>query len=239
MSSHKQDAVLGLITARGKSKGIPGKNLFPCAGKPLIAWTIEASRNAAAIDRVLVSTDDPEIAETARELGAECPFLRPAELATDSAGTAGVTLHALEWLESTDGFIPEYIMILQPTSPLRMAADIDGAVELARIKNADAVISITEPLVNPFLTAYLRGDGTLDYLFDQSKSALPRQENPGDCFINGAIYLVRRDAFLEHRKFLLPKTFPFFMPQERSIDIDTPYHMEICDLLLKQKLYGN
>lgn len=232
-------SVLGLITARGQSKGIPGKNIAPCGGKPLIAWTIEAAKRARLLDRVLVSTDDEAIAKVSREWGAECPFLRPAELATDHAGSAGVAIHALEWLEKNDGYVPEYFVILQPTSPLRTAEDIDGAISLAWEKNAEAVIGVTEPLVNVYLMRQLREDGTMDYLFEESRKVLPRQKNPQSWLINGSIYLVRRDVFLKEKKFMPKMTYPYVMPQERSIDIDTPYHMEVCDYYLRKANHGN
>src|ERR1700743_3832228 len=113
---------LALIPARGGSKGVPRKNIVPVAGKPLLAWTIEAARNSTRLDRIILSTDDEEIASVAREFGVEVPFMRPAELAKDSSGSLEVALHALDWAAREPGGEPEYLLILQPTSPLRSSA---------------------------------------------------------------------------------------------------------------------
>ena len=131
--------ILGLITARGGSKGIPGKNIKPLAGKPLIAWTIEAANNSRLLSQVIVSTDDNEIARSAQAWGAEVPFKRPEELAQDQSSHLDVVLHALQWYQLQHRALPEYVMLLQPTSPLRTANDIDAAISLAAQKQADAI----------------------------------------------------------------------------------------------------
>src|SRR5260370_5875896 len=134
---------LALIPARSGSKGIPYKNIASVGGRPLIAWTIAAARAATRVNRIVVSTDDPDIAQVSEALGAEVPFLRPAEMAQDDTPGTVPLLHALGWLEEHEAYRPELVMLLQPTSPLRSSVDIEAAVELLRDRNADAVVSVT------------------------------------------------------------------------------------------------
>ena len=136
--------ILGVITARGGSKRLPGKNIRPLGGKPLIAWTAEAALESRFIKRVLLSTDDPQIAEVVQKWGVEVPFIRPASLAQDDTPHIPVLEHAIHWLKENQGACPDYLFILQPTSPLRTAEDIDSAIEIAIQKNADAVIGVCE-----------------------------------------------------------------------------------------------
>ena len=147
-------SVLGLIPARGGSKGVPGKNLRTVGGKPLIAWTVSAAHRAKTLDRVILSTDDAEIAEVARAYDCDVPFMRPAELATDDAAMLDVVRHAIRSLEETY----DYVVLLQPTSPLRTAGDIDAAVELCHGDQAATCVSVCEPEKSPFWN-YYRCDG--------------------------------------------------------------------------------
>jgi len=132
-------SVLGVITARGGSKGIPGKNLKLLGGRPLIAYTIDAARQSGALDRLILSTDDPAIAEVGRSMGCEVPFIRPADLALDQTPHLPVMQHAVEWLAANDGYRPDLVLILQPTSPLRRAEHVREAVSLAQTSGADSV----------------------------------------------------------------------------------------------------
>ena len=146
MAEHDQYAakareILGLIPARGGSKALPHKNIRQFAGKPLIAWTIETALACPMLDRTIVSTDDPEIADVSRHWGAEVPFLRPAELARDDTPGIEPVLHAVRWLGENEGYRPDYVMVLQPTSPLRTTEDIEAAIQLARDRQADGVVS--------------------------------------------------------------------------------------------------
>ncbi|HET9913914.1 MAG TPA: acylneuraminate cytidylyltransferase family protein, partial [Anaerolineales bacterium] len=143
--------IIGLIPARGGSKTIPHKNIKPLVGKPLIAWTIEAAKKCRALSRVIVSTDDAQIAEVAQQWGAEVPFLRPAELAGDATSSLAVVLHLIQWLKKHDGAVPEYILLLQPTSPFRTTEDLDAAIELAETRKVNAVVSVCETDAHPFL----------------------------------------------------------------------------------------
>jgi len=214
--------VLALITARGGSKGIPGKNLAPLAGKPLIAWTIDGARGASSLSRIVVSTDDDAIAAACRSLGAEVPFRRPPELAGDASSHISVVEHALGWLEAQERFLQDYVVLLQPTSPLRTSADIDAAVSLALRTGADAVVGVCKAEDHPYLVKRVDENGGLvDYVTPPLAYAR-RQDFPPAWVLNGAVYVNRRESLLRTRSFVPPGARPYVMPRERSIDIDTP-----------------
>jgi len=229
--------ILGLITARGNSKGIPKKNIAPAAGRPLIAWTIEAARWARSIDRVVVSTDDPEIAAVSRQWGAEVPFSRPDELARDDSPHIPVVIHAVEWLMKEEGYHPDYVMLLQPTSPLRESQDIDAAVALAVEKGADAVVSGFEAPAHPYIIKRIDAQGRLADYVDCPEGYLPRQALPPAYALNGAVFLVRRQVLLDEQTLYPANTLAYIMPPERSLDVDTPWDLHLADLILRDK-YG-
>ncbi|MEP6667792.1 MAG: acylneuraminate cytidylyltransferase family protein [Chthoniobacter sp.] len=229
---HGSPDIVALIPARGGSKAVPRKNVLPVAGKPLIAWTIEAALRSANLSKVIVSTDNDEIAEVATRYGAEVPFMRPAELATDAAGSLGVVLHALDWLAAQGGE-PDYLLLLQPTSPLRTSADIDGAARLAIERQADAVLGICEATPHPWLTCGLSPDGKIGSFFGDVDEHLPRQQYPPAYVLNGAIYLNRPASLRATRSFQPPGALGYIMPVERSLDIDSPWEMRIVDVLLR------
>ncbi len=224
---------LGLITARGGSKGIPGKNLIPLAGKPLIAWTVEAARAAKSLTRIVVSTDDAAIAAEGRSRGAEVPFLRPAELATDTSSHISVVEHALEWLRSNDRFTPDAVVLLQPTSPLRTAKDIDACVEMAVSRKAPAVVSVCDAEDHPFLVKRLNARGELEDFVASGLSYARRQEFPRAYVLNGAVYVNLTESLTASRSFVPPGTLPYIMSRRDSIDIDTPADLEAAEALLK------
>jgi CMP-N,N'-diacetyllegionaminic acid synthase len=225
--------IVGLITARGGSKAIPRKNISSLAGKPLIAWTIQAAQQSLALERVIVSTDDEEIAQVAREWGAEVPFMRPSELARDDSPHHDVMVHALRWLESQSAAPPDYLMLLQPTSPLRTAEDIDGAIALAAEKNADTVVSVSAVHHHPYLTKQIAPDGRLLDFVARPEGYLPRQVLPPVYALNGAIYLVRRSVLLERDDWYTEDTYAYIMPAERSIDINSPWDLHLTELILR------
>ena len=227
--------ILALVTARGGSKGIPGKNIKPLAGKPLIAWTIEAALASRSLARVIVSTDDASIAEVSRDWGAETPFLRPAELAQDASSHISVVEHALHWVETNDHWLPDYVLLLQPTSPFRTVEDIDGAVEAARQKNAQAVVGVCPAHNHPYLTKRILEDGKLADFISVDMAYMRRQDLPPAYVINGAIYLNKCDVLLKQRTFLPPGTLPYVMPLERSMDIDTPWDFYLAELILRER----
>jgi len=227
------EKVIAIITARGGSKSIPKKNITLLAGKPLIAWTIETALRSTGLNRVIVSTDDTEIAEVARQWGAEVPFMRPAELAQDDSPHIPVMVHAVEWLESHEDMRPDYVLLLQPTSPLRSTEDIDGATRLAFEKDADSVVSVCQAFSHPYLTKRIAPDGRLLDFVPKPEGYLCRQALPQAYAVNGAIYLVRRDVLIERQTFYTERTYAYVMPQQRSLDIDTPWDIHLANLILK------
>jgi CMP-N,N'-diacetyllegionaminic acid synthase len=228
-------SAIGLVTARGGSKGLPGKNLTTLGGKPLIAWTLEAARKARSLDRVIVSTDDPKIAETARQFGGEVPFLRPPELARDDSPHVDVVLHALSWLDEHEDDRPDYVVLLQPTSPFRTAEDIDAAVALAVGKRADAVVSVCEAHDHPYLTRKLSAGGTLEEFFPCPIKYARRQDLPPAYALNGAIYVSRRESFFASRNLCPSGALAHLMPNERSLEIDTPWELRIANLIMSDR----
>jgi CMP-N-acetylneuraminic acid synthetase len=224
--------IFAIIPARGGSKGLPGKNIKLFCGKPLLAWTIEAAKLSSYIGKVIVSTDSEQIAQTARDFGAEVPFLRPQELSTDDSDTVSVTLHALSCLKK-DNYEPKLLVLLQPTSPLRLTEDIDNAIELFLGNGCDAVISVNK-LQHPIFWTFRISNSYLDPLFGRDYLASRRQELPEIYAPNGAIYIVSIDAFLKHKSFYLDMTRPYVMPFQRSIDID-----DEDDFLVAERFMAN
>ena len=226
--------VLGLITARGGSKSIPRKNIRPLAGKPVIAWTIDAALQSRTLDRVVVSTDDEEIAQVARECGAAVPFMRPAELACDDTPHIEVVRHALQRLESGEEYRPDYVVLLQPTSPLRTSDDIDAAVEVSEKNGSDAVVSVCLTHHHPFLVKRIDEDGNLEDFLPSPLAYERRQDLPPAYFINGAIYLTRRRVLLDEHTFLPHRTLPYIMPGERSPQIDDLSDFRVIEFILRE-----
>lgn len=227
--------VLGVITARGGSKGLPGKNVRPLAGRPLIAWTIDAARHSRRLTRTIVSTDDSEIAHAARECGGEVPFLRPAHLAEDATAHAPVMEHALEWARAAR-MEPDYLLVLQPTSPLRTAEDIDAAIEIAEARRPEAVVSVSHAHPHPWLAHGLTADGMLEpFMADRAAAARRRQDLPAAYGLNGAIYLITPGALRIHGTFCPPAALGYVMPASRSIDIDDAHDLLVAGALLSAR----
>jgi CMP-N-acetylneuraminic acid synthetase len=231
----KKTNVIGVITARGGSKSIPGKNIAPLAGKPLIAWTIETALQSPVLDRLIVSTDDEDIASVARQWGAEVPFLRPSELAQDQTAHLPVMVHAVEFLEKDMGSRPQYVLLLQPTSPFRTVDDIHNAIELAYEKDADSVISICETFAHPYLSKSVTPDGKLQDFVPKPEGYLARQKLPPVYVLNGAIYLFSCDMLVEQGVFYTENTYAYVMPQERSLDINNAWDLYLAELILRDK----
>ncbi len=225
--------VVGLITARGGSKGVPRKNLKLLAGKPLIAWTIESARQSRRLDRVIVSTEDEEIADISRRWGAEVPFMRPVELAQDDSPHILVVEHAIRWLQEHDEGSLSRLLLLQPTSPLRTAEDIDAAIELAESRDAEAVVSVCQTEHHPYLVKRILPDGTLDDFMKPDLAYPRRQDLPPAYALNGAIYLSRIESLLSSRTFLPKGIFPYIMPPERSLDINSAWDFYVAELVLR------
>lgn len=234
MYNHK--TFIAIIPARGGSKGIKNKNIVPLKGKPLIAYAIEAARESGIFDDIIVSTDSEKIAKVAIEYGAKVPFLRPAELSTDTASSIDVIVHTLNYFIE-NGTCFDYFVLLQPTSPLRTSEDIVNAVRLVFERDANSVVSVCEAEHTSFLTNILPDDLSLSH-FIKKDMIKPRQELPKYYRVNGAIYLAKVDYFLENRDFYGEKSFAYIMPRERSVDIDEVIDLKLAEVLLEE-LYEN
>lgn len=232
MSRNPQGSVAALIPARGGSKGIPRKNVIEVAGKPLIAWTIEAALRSSVLDRVIVSTDDEEIARVAKKWGAEVPFYRPAELSRDDSPSIAAVNHALHWLEEKQNYRPDALMLLQPTSPLRTAKDIRNAVHLMFERKANAVVSVCETHQHPCWLKKIDQDGYLSNFLEGDAVPVRRQDLPAVYALNGSIFLTRRENLLHDETFHPARTCPYIMPEERSLDIDSPADLRLANFLL-------
>ena len=227
--------VLAIIPARGGSKGIQHKNLRDLAGKPLIAWTIEAALTCPKLDRVIVSTDNEDIAATARQCGAETPFIRPPELAQDLTPTIPAIVHAVEWIEQNEGYQADYVMCLQPTSPLCTAEDLEKTVRLANEKKADAVVSVVEVEAHPYWMKHLDDEGRMTDFTSSPFPVFRRQDLPTLYALNGAIYLARRDVLIGLGTWYTTQTYAYIMPPERSLDINTPWDLYLANLVLRDR----
>ncbi len=231
--------VLAVIAARGGSKGLPGKNLADLGGRPVVAWSVAAGKGSRHVDRLILSSDDRAIIAAARHAGCETPFKRPARLATDKASIYEVLLHALDAMDESY----DYVVLLQATSPLRTARDIDACIELCRRSGAPAVVSVSLAAKPPQWMYELDAKGRLRPilkgrsaagLFKTRRSAGRRQELPPVYHPNGAVYVARVDWLRKRRVFVGPGTRAYVMPTERSVDIDTR-----ADLLLARALVAD
>ncbi|MEK4406559.1 acylneuraminate cytidylyltransferase family protein [Sporosarcina sp. FSL K6-6792] len=223
--------VLAIIPARGGSKGVPRKNVRLLSGKPLIAWTIEEAKKSKYIDRLILSSDDQEIIETAKTYGCEAPFVRPNNLAKDSTLGIDPVLHALEGIPGYD-----YVVLLQPTSPLRLAKDIDGCIERLTETSSHACVSVTYPDSSPYWMYTMNEKGTLQPLIKQKGISTRRQDLPMVYALNGAVYVAGIEWLKMRQSFLTEETAAFVMPRERSYDIDTEEDFMWCDWVLKRQL---
>ena len=230
----KSKTFLALIPARSGSVRLPRKNLLNLSGKPLIAWSIETALKSKYIDRIVVSTDDPEIAETSKRFGADVPFLRPPELATNDAKSIDVVIHALRYLETKlERF--DYLLLLQPTSPMRTADHIDSAVEFLSEARIDAVIGVTEVDHPTEWTNILPSDLSMDKFFDRNWIERCSQDLPTRYRINGALYLCNCERILKEKSmFFRNNVKAFVMDRAASVDIDTQFDLTIAQYLLSE-----
>ncbi len=220
-------SVLGIIPARGGSKRIPRKNIKKLAGRPLIAWTIETALRAKGIDRLVVSTEDEEIAEVAKQFGAEVPFIRPLSLAEDRIAGIEAVLHAIQTLPDFD-----WVLLLQPTSPLRSVSDIEGIIRFCEKEKAYSAVSITRAVDNPFLMYRRNVQNNIQPLLSEHYEADKRLQFPEIYKLNGALYLARTSWLVHQRSFIGLDTLGFLMPPERSVDIDSQSDWEWCEYLI-------
>lgn len=220
--------IIAIIPARGGSKGVKRKNIRDVAGKPLIQWTIDAAHQSKYLDRCILSSEDNEIITIAKSLGCDVPFVRPKHLAEDNTAGIEPILHALSVLKEQY----DYVMILQPTSPLRSVEDIDNSIELCLDHQANYCVSVTPPSKHPYWSFYLK-EHKLTPL--QEKQIARRQDLPNMVTLNGAIYLAKIENIFKDENFIHPDTLAYQMPTERSFDIDTEFDLKICQFLLEEK----
>jgi N-acylneuraminate cytidylyltransferase len=223
-------SVLGVILARGGSKGLPGKNIRSLADKPLIAWTIEAGLASRYIDRLVLSSDDTEIMRAAVAYGCEVPFKRPAELARDSTPSIDAVVHAMNKMPPHD-----YVVLLQPTSPLRSADDIDNAIRLCDQHGAPACVSVTKSEKPPQWMYTVTDDGHMTPVLENAEDVTRRQDAPDTYVLNGAVYVARTDWLREMRSFTTSQTMAYLMPPRRSVDVDSELDLALCSLLLENR----
>lgn len=222
--------VLGIIPARGGSKGIPRKNVCDVAGMPLIAWTIREGKESRFIDRLVLSSEDPRIIEISAKLGCDVPFVRPRELAEDETPGIEPFLHAIRTLPGYDIGV-----LLQPTSPLRTAEDIDGCIRMCVESGADACVSVSKPKKSPYWMFTLDASGRMNPLIPASPLIDRRQDLPEVFALNGAVYVARCNWVLTSRTFIGPRTIAYRMPSERSADIDCEADLAWCGFLLSKR----
>ena len=226
-------SVIAIIPARSGSKRLPKKNILPLSGKPLIAWTIQAALSSNYIDKCIVSTDCDEIANLAKEYGASVPFMRPSKLATDQTSSSSVYLHVLETLQEDY----DIAIFLQPTSPLRLASDIDQSLEIMLSSESPSIVSVGKSK-HPAnwhisLDSNQKIKSTLDKVLDQYNGIT----NDHIYYFNGAIKAINVEHYIKERTFFSDNTVVYVMPQKRSIDIDTDIDFKLAELLIDKSNY--
>lgn len=233
--------ILGVITARGGSKSIPRKNIKELGGKPLIAYTIEAAKESGIFDRIILSTDDKEIADVARRYGCEVPFLRPAELAQDTTPHLPVMQHAVTWLKEHEDYEPDYVAILQPTAPLRQAFHLREAAELLKKTGADSVVSMVEipGHFNPHWAVSVdeQGLGRLLVSGEPIRKRIPRRQSLPKAYAHsGALYLFRTSLLFDpvEPDFYGDKVAAYIMEDKYNVNIDGPEDWELAEIAIKK-----
>jgi CMP-N,N'-diacetyllegionaminic acid synthase len=225
-------SVLGVIPARGGSRGVPRKNIRVIAGKPLIAWTILEAKKSKYIDRLILSSEDEAIISVSRTWDCEVPFTRPAELSRNETPGIEPLLHALKALPEKY----DYIALLQPTSPLRLAKDIDDCIRMCISGGAKACVSVVEAEKSPYWMYKISESRRLEPIIGKEAGYVTsrRQDLPKVYALNGAVYVARTDWLQQYRSFLSSDTLAYVMPRERSLDVDTELDLKICDFLLSE-----
>jgi N-acylneuraminate cytidylyltransferase len=222
--------VLAIIPARGGSKGLPKKNIKILGNKPLIAWSINSAQKSQLINKVIVSTDSDEILNVAKEYGAEVPFKRPKELASDTATTLDVLKHAITFYKQQNQQF-DYLVLLQPTSPFRKEGDIDKMIKLAITSDADMVVSVKETSANPYYVLFEEDEN--GYLQKSKDSEFTRRQDcPTVYEYNGSVYIIKIESLLKYNSLSFPKTIKYVMDDYHSVDIDTQFDFDFAEFLL-------
>lgn len=225
--------IIAIIPARGGSKGIPNKNIINIAGKPLIGWTIEEAHKSRLLSRIVVSSDNPKILSVAKKYNSEV-IKRPKKYARDNSPTNLAIIHALDYLKEKEKYVPDIIVLLQPTSPLRTAFHIDRAIKLLIEKKAGAVISVTEG-DNKYLKSFFIKKGNLEGIVNNKFPFTNRQILPKIYLANGALFIIREQEFRKTKSLFAKKTLGFVMDRERSIDLDHLEDIPILESVLSKK----
>lgn len=231
----KDKSFLAIIPARAGSKRLPNKNIRPLLNKPLVAWTIEAAMASRHIDEVIVTTDDQIILDIAKRYGVEAPFLRPDFLASDTATSFDVIKHTIDYYNQK-GRSFDYVILLQPTSPLRTEKHIDGAISFLSNKNADAVISVTEMPHSHLWANSIPENKDMSHFLDESLKNKRSQDLEKSYTLNGAIYICETQKLIREKSFFLKeKIFAYCMDKNVSIDVDDRFDFDLCQFLLEMK----
>jgi len=225
--------ILALIPARGGSKGVLKKNIRPFNGRPLIAYTIEAAKASKYVDRIVVSTEDEEIAAIAIERGADVPFIRPIEMASDTSKVMDAVVYTLEKLKEIEGYEPTHVLLLQTTSPMRTSEDIDHAVELFEARSAESLVSVCQ---TESWLLMKDAEDRLTILPNGIPLTSNRQQNPKFYKLDGCmIYLIKTDVLLHERSFVAGKLIGYEIPRWRAIDIDDPQDFVVGELIHRER----
>jgi len=227
---------VAFIFARGGSKGLPGKNIRPLAGKPLIAWSIEHARAVKRIERVIVSTDSHEIAAVAREFGAEVPFMRPAELARDDSPEWMAWRHALAFLQETEGALPEAMLSVPTTAPLRLPIDLENCLNEFAKGDADMVITVSDAHRNPWFNMVKKNpDGSVGLVITPTSRIARRQDAPAVFDMATVAYVARPQFVMQQMGAFTGRVRSVTVPVERAIDIDTLFDFELAEFLISRQ----
>ncbi len=225
--------VLAIIPARGGSKGLPKKNIKPLGDKPLIAWSIDAAKESKKITKTIVSSDSDEIIKIAKQFGAEIPFKRPDDLASDTASTKDVLIHALNFYKSKNIYF-DFLVLLQPTSPFRDSKMIDEMIDEMIEKDVDMVVSVKETSANPY---YVLFEENNKGFLTKSKNAnfTRRQDCPTVYEYNGSVYVIKIESLLKYNSLSFPKTIKYVMDNYHSVDIDNQFDFDFAEFLLNRR----
>lgn len=231
---YRNKRILAIIPARGGSKGLPKKNIKPLCGKPLIAWTIEHAKECTYIDEIFVTTDSEKIANIAKEYGMDVPFLRPSELANDSSSSMDVVEHVISHFENRNIFF-DYIVLLEPTSPLRKKKDLDTAIQVA-IENetADGIISLGEVhMEHPMIVKKINEKGKITPYIDNVKKISQRQQADKAYFPYGVIYMIKTNIFKKERAFYTDNVLPYYIERWQNYEVDDIYDFIAIEAIFK------
>jgi len=228
--------VLAYIPIRSGSKSIPDKNIIDVCGKPLVAYSIEAAKNSKYVDKVIVSTDSSKYADVVKTYGAEAPFLRPPELASDTAVEMDACQHMLQWVESNWSEKYDIVLKLEATSPLRISEDIDKAIEKLEEKNADTILTVTEAFTHPFWMNILPEDHSMKNFISKDVARKNRQQLPKYYQLDGLVYVAKWNFLKQHKTWFADNSYATITPNSRAVDIDSQVQLNLVRIIMKNNL---